>query len=418
MIAQSPGASGRNLTPSFESGERLHALDAVRGGALLAGVLFHAAMSFMEPRFWIVGDSATDPALNLVFFVLHMFRMTLFFVIAGFFARLLLHRRGLGGFAADRAKRIAAPLAIFWLPSIVAIVAIAIWSFAAANGGTIPADAPPPPPPTLATFPLTHLWFLYALILLYVLALAVRGVVALIDRGGALRRGIDTLFRLAIKTGLAPVVFAAPAFAAVLAKPDWIMWYGIPTPDAGFVPNLPATCAYTAAFAFGWLLQRQSDLLGGFARYWPLNLGAALVFTGAGLWLAGIVPQQVHAESGWRTTAFAGAYLLGAWAWTFALIGLAMRFLSKHSPLVRYVSDASYWIYIVHLPLVMAGQVLVLDLPMPALAKYALIVFGALAIGFSTYHLLVRFSFIGALLNGRKHRRAGKRSVSALAAAE
>src|SRR5262249_7242425 len=113
MNAQTPARSGRNLSARQDVGERLHALDAVRGGAWLMGVLFHAAMSFMEPRFWIIGDSATDPALNVVFFVLHMFRMTLFFVIAGFFARMLFHRRGLGGFVRDRAKRIAAPLAIF-----------------------------------------------------------------------------------------------------------------------------------------------------------------------------------------------------------------------------------------------------------------------------------------------------------------
>ncbi len=39
------------------------------------------------------------------------------------------------------------------------------------------------------TFPLTHLWFLYTLILFYVAALTLRGLVVLIDRSGACAPG-------------------------------------------------------------------------------------------------------------------------------------------------------------------------------------------------------------------------------------
>ena len=42
------------------------------------------------------------------FYVLHIFRMTVFFVLAGFFARMLLERRGVGGFIANRPS--ASPL--------------------------------------------------------------------------------------------------------------------------------------------------------------------------------------------------------------------------------------------------------------------------------------------------------------------
>jgi uncharacterized membrane protein len=72
--------------------DRLHALDAVRGFALLAGVVLHAAMSFL-PGFAITGlpivDSSPSATLGVAFFVIHMFRMSLFFFIAGFFGRLL-----------------------------------------------------------------------------------------------------------------------------------------------------------------------------------------------------------------------------------------------------------------------------------------------------------------------------------------
>jgi uncharacterized membrane protein len=47
-----------NETP-YPPADRLHALDAVRGFALLLGVAFHAALSFMPgwpPGIWALAD--------------------------------------------------------------------------------------------------------------------------------------------------------------------------------------------------------------------------------------------------------------------------------------------------------------------------------------------------------------------------
>jgi hypothetical protein len=66
-------------------------LDAVRGFALLLGVAFHAALSFMPgwpPGIWAMNDNSPSQFLSDAAFVTHIFRMSLFFFIAGFFARL------------------------------------------------------------------------------------------------------------------------------------------------------------------------------------------------------------------------------------------------------------------------------------------------------------------------------------------
>src|SRR4051812_13498943 len=92
---------------------RLHALDAVRGFALLLGAAFHAALSFMPgwpPGIWAMVDNSPSQFLSDAWFIAHTFRMTLFFFIAGFFARVLFRKLGAGGFWANRAKRIAIPL--------------------------------------------------------------------------------------------------------------------------------------------------------------------------------------------------------------------------------------------------------------------------------------------------------------------
>ncbi|MEQ1542006.1 MAG: glucan biosynthesis protein, partial [Novosphingobium sp.] len=75
--------------PSANAGaDRLHALDALRGGALLLGLVVHASMAFMAGTqgLWIVHDPESSVLLGLGFYVPHMFRMLVFFVIAGLFA--------------------------------------------------------------------------------------------------------------------------------------------------------------------------------------------------------------------------------------------------------------------------------------------------------------------------------------------
>ena len=144
----------------METSERVHALDAVRALALLLGVVLHAAMSFVPgigAVGWPIVDSSPSAALGSLFFVIHTFRMTLFFAVAGFFAHMLFHRQGAKGFWANRAKRVLAPLLIFWPLVLPAIVAAMYW--ASVKSGAALA-APKPASGAVLPFPLTHLWFL------------------------------------------------------------------------------------------------------------------------------------------------------------------------------------------------------------------------------------------------------------------
>ena len=103
--------------PVPASAERLHSLDALRAIALLLGVVLHASLAFVPSPvipIWIVADNQPTPVMAVSFFAIHLFRMAAFFLIAGYFAHLLLERRGTWGFVKNRAIRIAAPLSIFW----------------------------------------------------------------------------------------------------------------------------------------------------------------------------------------------------------------------------------------------------------------------------------------------------------------
>jgi glucan biosynthesis protein C len=392
--------------------ERLHALDAVRAGALLLGVILHATMSFLPgQQVWMVRDEPSA-TLGVLFFVPHIFRMSLFFLIAGFFARMSFHRRGFGSFVLDRLKRIAVPLVVFWPILFGSIVAIFVWGVTRQWGPEAAQAIPQPEGSILETFPLTHLWFLYVLLLFYAVALAACGLVTAIDRDLRLRGAIDKVVKALVRSGLAPLALAAPTTVALYLRKPWLMWLGVPSPDHGLIPNAPALAAFGAAFGFGWLLQRQMPELRVLERRWLPHLAAALGLSALYAWAAGVTvtldpSSQAAAHDPTLRFMLAACYPLATWAWTLGLIGLAMRFLSGPSPAIRYVADSSYWIYLIHLPIIMVAQVLLFPLALPALAKFALVLATTLPLMLLSYHLMVRYSFLGALLNGKRRERRG-----------
>ena len=388
--------------------DRLHALDAVRAFALLLGVVFHAGFSFipgMIPGIWAMVDNSPSVAIGVLLFAAHIFRMSLFFFVAGFFARMLFERGGARGFWTNRARRILVPLLAGWVVIFPAIAAVWIWGLTKTFGGKLPAppaDVPAAPP---GAFPLTHLWFLYYLLVLYAGVMLARRLIVALDRRGGIRQAADAAVGVAVRTGIAPILLALPLVAGLYARDGWIMWFGIPTPDHSLIPELVSLVGYGTAVAFGWLIHRQADLLNVWARQWPLNLAAAAVCTGACLSIAGVTPAFVPAAPGVTKLGYAASYALAIWCWSFAVLGLATRFMSSANATVRYVADASYWIYIVHLPVVAAFQVMAGRLPLHWSVKFPLILIASFAVLFVSYHYMVRATFLGQLLNGRRQAR-------------
>lgn len=386
------------------SHDRLHALDAVRAFALLLGVVFHAGFSFipgMIPGLWAIVDNSPSTTLSTGLFAAHIFRMSLFFFVAGFFARLLYVRGGARGFWVNRAKRILAPLVVGWLVIFPMIAVVWIWGITKTFGGTLPSTPPPPSPP--GAFPLTHLWFLYYLFVLYLIVVSLRKVVVTIDRSGAIRRAVDAGVRAVVTSGFSPIALALPLSIALYLRVEWFAWFGIPTPDQSVIPQAASLIGYGTAVGFGWLIHRQVDLLEAFARRWQVYLIAAIAATVVCLTIAGTAPAWVPMPATPQKFVYALSYAIGIWSWSFAVIGAATRYLSHHNARIRYAADASYWIYIVHLPVVAAMQVVVGHWPLHWTIKFPLVVAVSLAILFASYRFMVRSTFIGQFLNGRRY---------------
>lgn len=400
---------------NLNEAQRFHPLDAVRAWALLAGIVLHATMSYL-PGFgelrWPIADQSTSTTLGMLFFVLHIFRMSLFFMIAGFFARLLHQRLGTAGLVKNRLRRIGLPLMAAMVLILPLTIGAIIWAAVQTGmrGGPPAAAAPPAIGPAI---PWAHLWFLYLLLILFALWLPIRALLVRLDTGGGRRAALARAVAALIARRLAPVLLALPIAVALIAARWWLPWQGIPVPSTSLVPNLPAMVAFGGAFLLGWIMHREQATLRSMATDWLLYLLAAVLATAAAIYLAGdrlhfsLVPLPEF-ERG----AFAAAYSLALWCWCFAAIGAGVRFLDTPEPRWRYLADASYWMYLVHLPIVWLLQAWMLRWPLHWAVKFPLTLAITAVLLLGSYRYLVRGTFVGVFLNGRRYPRVAGPATS------
>jgi peptidoglycan/LPS O-acetylase OafA/YrhL len=386
----------------MNSENRLHAFDAVRATALLLGVLLHALQPYMPGQTnWAIADSSTSMAAGSLVFVIHIFRMTTFFIISGFFARLVYHRRSLSDFVKNRAIRIVVPLVVSW----IVFYPIILWLWASG------AKYAPLPFARLVQvifdpkiFTLFHLWFLYTLVLLYLITIPARMLfVRFMDNDGVLRSRVDALLKVLVSKFWGPMVLAIPVIVFLYMEPNANALFGIPTPLKSLIPITASLVAYGAAFVFGWLLNRQPDTVLKVGASWRpyLIIGAIFAF----ITLALLFPTlNDHSGSVWLKSIYVLCYGGASWYVSLAMLGMALHFFVNYSKTWRYLADSSYWIYIVHIPPIVVMQVLLARLQWNWSVKALIVLVVCVPLLFLSYEWLVRYTFIGAVLNGRRQR--------------
>lgn len=378
---------------------RLHALDAVRAAALLLGIVLHSTMSFFLPI--PAMDVSQSSSLAGLFYVIHMFRMSLFFLLAGFFAHMVFHRRGTKSFIHDRFKRIALPMLVGWIIISPLLGAIVIWGLIRTFGAEAGAGAEPPD----MGLPLTHLWFLYYLCIFYAGLLALRYLlVDVLDKSGVLKNVTDKFVSTLVPGVFGPLIFGLPLAVVLYNSPVWHAWFGLPTPDYGLTPQLPAIAGYGFAFTLGWLLHRQTDLLNRLRTRGLFNLMVAVLLTVVCVNMVGLTPAlelPFTNSPDWHKPVYIMCYTTAIWFWVFGLIGTAMRFLSASSAFWRYLADASYWMYLAHLPVVFFLQVIVAQWSLHWSIKFPLILLVTTTLLLLSYQTLVRPTRLGRWLNGK-----------------
>ena len=385
---------------------RLHALDAIRTAALLLGICLHTCLSFVPgigPELWPISDIHKSTTLSVAMFVIHIFRMSVFFLVAGFLARALFQSRGLSAFCRNRAARILVPLALGWALCFVLIVGVVLWALARASGEHFPPSLPEAMVEAGPNF--LHLWFLYLLLWLYAIAVATRGALLALDQKGTVAALVDQGLHISVSSHTGPVALAVPVVLALYLITDWVAWMGVPTPGYTLLPPPAPLFIYLYVFAIGWMFDRQRHLLRVLSDRWPVNFFLGLAATLVCLHLAGVEASFAVIQGQHDRLLYASAYGVALIYWTLAFVGAGVRYMSRESSVVRYVSDASYWMYIVHLPVVMALQTAFMLAELHWAIKFLLIIALSSAFLLITYHYCVRPTWIGFLLNGRRRPR-------------
>lgn len=387
---------------------RLDYLDATRAFALILGVVFHASLAYL-PIFigWPVQDVSPIRAVGAFLTISHAFRLELFFLLAGFFGHLTLRRQGMASLIKSRTIRIILPFLVGWFLLRPLVVS-----------GWVMAQTFPQPDFSfwkcivigfmdLKRLPAglwvgTHLWFLYYLALISALVLVGRQMLkafpAVFDFWA---RAADRAVKVMSTSGWALPVAVVIMVPLLSQMNGW----GVDTPDKSLVPHGPALLLYGSFFGLGWLLDRQPDCITNFSRFTGTRGVMAGLGIGVTLYLGRFQLDPSHPHHHLAHHGYNVSYAIMMWSMVWLTIGVFRRWFNRPRPGVRYLADSSYWMYLIHLPIVVCLQVTVAELALPGIIKLGLISAVTIAIALITYDLFARSTWMGAVLNGRRRDR-------------
>jgi peptidoglycan/LPS O-acetylase OafA/YrhL len=376
------------MSSPTDTTERFHALDALRAAMMFLGIYLHAVVAYSPNGGWPWRQAELTRTLDWSISIIHVFRMPIFYAMAGFFTALLLARYGMRRAAWNRFMRIVVPFVVGWIvvwPLVIFLAGVAYVglerTLAAFASGYVLQYAGP-----------MHLWFLEYLIVLYVLAVIVVVLVPLALTPGA-RRWLLQAFRWIVQSLWAPLILAVPSFAAQLLMPNpWI------EDPPGFIPVFRIVAVYAIPFAFGWLLFLQKDLLDVLIRRAWLYAALAVVAS-----VAYRYSYFLPIDRAIKFYLIRAVHSLDMWLLILGVAGLFLRYLADHNAYRRYLCDSSYFLYIAHFPVILAFQLALKDVGLPPLAKAIVALVGTIAILMPVYRYAVRPTFIGAVLNGRRY---------------
>jgi glucans biosynthesis protein C len=349
---------------------------------LMLGIWMHGVQCYTQlgVYMWPFKDPARSHVFDFTINCVHIFRMPVFFALAGFFFALLTQRRGVAGALVNRGKRILVPFLLGWMV-LAPVIIVTIGYLGKRNWEDALALAT-----NLATYwkygPL-HLWFLEYLLLLYPVMLAVDWLLRRVPI--RLLAAASRLFRWVLQSRWRALYLAVLSGGPMAAMGGWL------TTPSGFEPHLLILFAYFLFFAFGWALYFERDILNqvGQGGWWEITTGLCLNCLGYAV-LVETLPA--------RLWCFVGP--LATWLFLFGILSLSLRYLERPVGWIRYLSDSSYWLYLIHVPVLLWVQVLVAPLALPALLKGLLTLGIAMPAMLVSYHFVVRSTWVGVLLNG------------------
>ena len=340
--------------------ERRYDIDWLRVIAIGLLLIYHIAILF-QPWAMFIGFIRSDEFLEGLWkpmTMLNVWRIPLLFYISGMGLYFAMRKRNWKQLLLERTKRILLPLVF----GIVAITTLHMFIF------QLYYNMP------LGYFPHQgHLWFL-GNIFVYVLLLLPLFYYLKKHDNGKIKSVLSWLMSYAGGPLLislffvVEVVWVAPQQFALYAQ----TWHGF---FNGFL-----------AFLFGFLFVYSGK------TFWQTVLKWRWLYLGLAAVLFGIRYFNFATE--------APGYLMAIESncWIFGVFGLGYKYLNKPSETLRYLSQAAYPVYIIHMFVLYAGALLILPMEMPILLKFiAIVVFTGVGCYLIYEFVLRRIGFLRPL---------------------
>ncbi|MFT4016666.1 MAG: acyltransferase family protein [Agriterribacter sp.] len=381
-------------------GKRIHGLDALRAVAMLLGILLHATIAYRVENafYWVHDNEYNNISFDFVYFFIHSFRMPLFFLIAGFFCRFLYNRKSEKEFIKNRWTRVGLP----FIAGVILIVPLTMFPFRVYEA-VFKSHLPWNEAYRKSFFQmfgrngLAHLWFLYDLMMFYAVVIVLKRACRFSPVAVFFKKFSNWWNKQNLNNIYWILIFSISIFLILIKETRLFI-----LADTSVIPeHISYLFFYGYFFTTGWLFHKRTDVFQILIKnYLKLLIPGALICSGL------FYVEAAGRLNDNHTVYFTGKFLAGLIIVLFTLgfIGFFLRFFYKENKTWRYISDASYWAYLIHMGFVTAIQLYFIDSNMPGILRFCFAFIIPLLISFATYHWFVRYTFIGNMLHGKREK--------------
>ncbi len=392
------------------------ALDNLRAIVILIVLAFHSALAYVS---WTPTPASAfaDPPYNWTAFPIvdsqrwfgfdlfcawqNIYLMTLMFFLSGLFVWASLTRKKDWAFLRDRVLRLGVPYA-FGILVVMTLASYPPYRLTAVDP-SVPAYWRALR--ALPFWPIGPLWFLWQLLALSVLAAGLHWIAP---------NAIKALGRWSAVAGTRPGLYfvalvAASALAYVPLAVAFTPWAWSDHAIFGFQLSRPLHYAVYFFAGVGIGVDGIDRGLvaadGPLARRWALWLAAALA--SLALWL-GLTALMMNGSAPIGIAIAADlSYVLGCAAGCFFLIAVSLRFAATHSRILGSLAANAYSLYLVHYVFVVWLQFALLETPLYAVVKAAIVFSGTLIFAWIATIAVRRVPFGAQLIGSARRAVAG-----------
>ena len=335
-----------------------YAIDHLRTCMMFVVVIGHPLLPYVTvPRPF--KDPNTHVGFDVAAVFLYAFAMQAFFVTAGFAAGILMKKKGKWGLCKNRFRRILVPLTLAYL-LITPLMrgayefAQAVVEFDAISAGwnvILSAD-------WIRWGKLYHLWFLLSLLVFTGLAMAGLTLLHKLKAADTLSSALAN--SLADNSGM----WLLAVIVSLTTIPSYIL-------ESGSGTHWSMQITLFGYFALGWFLHAHQDIIKSWQSQWRTPLATAIIVLPVCAWASRIrlfnehTPDLTMGLLAGVTNGVVGITM------TIALVGWFHLKLDKPTKWGEHLGRSSYWVYLIHFPIVVAVAGVVTLFDVPALVKYA-----------------------------------------------